>query len=60
MIADGVPWTVQWGGGGIGRGGIGRGGGLTNNTLFNHFVHFFFFIITHCIIARIVYTTEEM
>lgn len=41
---------------------MGGGWGIDiNSTLFNHFVHNdFFFIITHCIIARIVYKTEEM
>lgn len=36
------------------------GGGIDKQHIVQPFCAFFFFIITHCIIARIVYTTEEM
>lgn len=44
-------------GGWVGEG----GGGIDKQHIVQPFcAFFFFFIITHCIIARIVYTTEEM
>lgn len=43
-------------GGWVGEG----GGGIDKQHIVQPFCAFFFFIITHCIIARIVYTTEEM
>lgn len=48
-------------GGGWDREGWDREGwGIDKQHIVQPFCAFFFFIITHCIIARIVYTTEEM